>query len=130
MALHMTSLRDPKLDCVHLLAELGAEQHFEITYVDIEERTVVGDIQCLVQISTMPVAVCHGAGHDQTSANNSAARNCLEYLKIMVKKSTNTQGAAVSPKNTQSAQQQDKPPAKTSTAPNPGAAKNGTKKSK
>jgi len=44
--------------------------------------------QCLVQISTMPVAVCHGVGVDQSAANNIAARNALEYLKIMVKKPT------------------------------------------
>ena len=36
----------------------------------------------------MPVAVCHGVGGDQSAANNAAARNALEYLKIMVKKST------------------------------------------
>ena len=36
----------------------------------------------------MPVAVCHGTGVDQAAANNVAARNALEYLKIMVKKPT------------------------------------------
>jgi len=88
LALVRTSLRDPKLDCVRLLGELSAEQNFDVTYVDIEERNATGDVQCLVQISTMPVAVCHGTGVDQSAANNVAARNALEYLKIMVKKPT------------------------------------------
>jgi len=87
LALVRTSLRDPKLDCVRLLAELSSEQNFDVTYVDIEERNANGEVQCLVQISTMPVAVCHGVGGDQSGANNAAARNALEYLKIMVKKS-------------------------------------------
>ena len=83
LALVRTSLRDPSLDCVRLLAELSAEQNFDVTYVDIEERTANGEVQCLVQISTMPVAVCHGTGGDQSAANNVAARNALEYLRIM-----------------------------------------------
>jgi len=86
LALVRTSLRDPKLDCVRLLAELSTEQNFDVTYVDIEERNANGEVQCLVQISTMPVAVCHGTGVDQSAANNVSARNALEYLKIMVKK--------------------------------------------
>ena len=88
LALVRTSLRDPKLDCVRLLGELSTEQNFDVTYVDIEERNANGEVQCLVQISTMPVAVCHGTGVDQSAANNIAARNALEYLKIMVKKPT------------------------------------------
>jgi len=88
LALVRTSLRDPKLDCVRLLGELSTEQNFDVTYVDIEERNATGEVQCLVQISTMPVAVCHGTGVDQAAANNVAARNALEYLKIMVKKPT------------------------------------------
>ena len=35
LALVRTSLRDPKLDCVRLLAELSNEQNFDVTYVDI-----------------------------------------------------------------------------------------------
>ena len=58
LALVRTSLRDPKLDCVRLLGELSTEQNFDVTYVDIEERNATGEVQCLVQISTMPVAVC------------------------------------------------------------------------
>lgn len=97
-SLHRHSLRDPKLDCVRLLAELSNEQHFEITYVDIEEKTASGEFQCLVQLSTMPVAVCHGSGPDQSTANNRAARNALEYLKIMTRKSVASEAHPSDPK--------------------------------
>ena len=90
LALHRTSLQNPNLEYVKLLAELGHEQMFDVTYVDIEEKTSSGEEQCLVQLSTMPVAVCHGSGPDQAAANHNAARNALEYLKLMTKRSIGT----------------------------------------
>jgi RISC-loading complex subunit TARBP2 len=88
LALHRSSLREINLDYVRLLAELGQEQGFEITYVNIEERSASGENQCLVQLSTLPVAVCYGVGQNQATANNDAARHALNYLKLMTKKST------------------------------------------
>jgi len=88
LALHRSSLNAPNFDFVRLLAELGQEQSFEITYVDIEERSASGELQCLVQLSTMPVAVCYGTGQTQAAANNDAARHALNYLKLMTKKSS------------------------------------------
>ena len=70
---------------VKILADLGQEQQFEVTYVDVDEKTDSGEVQCLVQLSTLPVAVCYGVGEDITSANNDAARNALNYLKMMTK---------------------------------------------
>ena len=52
-----------------------------------EERSASGDHQCLVQLSTLPVAVCYGTGQTQPAANNDAARHALNYLKLMTKKS-------------------------------------------
>ena len=54
-----------------------------------------------MQLSTLPVAVCYGVGDDITSANNDAARNALNYLKMMTKNkaitcSTTTSDAATS----------------------------------
>lgn len=57
-----------------------------MTYVDIEELSNSEHYQCLVQISTMPVGVCHGSGPTPTDAKRQAAQNALEYLKIMTKK--------------------------------------------
>ena len=67
------------------MVDLGQEQQFEVTYVDVDEKTDSGEVQCLVQLSTLPVAVCYGVGEDITSANNDAARNALNYLKMMTK---------------------------------------------
>nr|AFA41504.1 tar RNA binding protein-like protein [Laodelphax striatellus] len=71
---------------VQFLQEIASEQQFEVTYVDIEEKTITGKCQCLVQLSTLPVAVCHGQGGTSKEAQTEAALHALEYLKIMTKK--------------------------------------------
>lgn len=45
-----------------------------------------GQHQCLVQLSTLPVAVCYGTGASVKEAQSAAAHNALEYLMIMTKK--------------------------------------------
>ena len=45
-----------------LLEEIANEQHFEVTFVDVEEMSKRGLYQCMVQLSTVPVAVCFGNG--------------------------------------------------------------------
>jgi RISC-loading complex subunit TARBP2 len=69
-----------------LLHEIATEHQFEVTYVEIEEKTISGNYQCLVQLSTLPVAVCPGSGLSSKEAQTDAAKNALEYLKIMTKK--------------------------------------------
>lgn len=71
---------------MQFLHEIASEHQFEVTYVDIEEKTYSGNSQCLVQLSTLPVAVCQGSGESSQDAQSSAAHNALEYLKIMTKK--------------------------------------------
>ena len=44
-------------DYVGMLSELGKEQKFEVTYVEVEEKNDEDQTQCLVQLSTLPVAV-------------------------------------------------------------------------
>lgn len=80
-----TCLNDKSVDFVQMLHEIATEQRFEVTYVDIDEKSISGRFQCLVQLSTLPVAVCHGSGNTTLEAQASAARNSLEYLKIMTK---------------------------------------------
>lgn len=53
--------------------------------MDIEEKTYTGHFQCLIQLSTLPVAVCQGSGITSKDAQSQAARNALDYLKIMTK---------------------------------------------
>lgn len=81
-----TPLNNKDFNFVQFLQEIATEQSFEVTYVDIEERSMTGLCQCLVQLSTLPVAVCQGAGMTSKDAQSSAAQNALEYLKIMTKK--------------------------------------------
>ncbi|XP_013106419.1 interferon-inducible double-stranded RNA-dependent protein kinase activator A homolog isoform X3 [Stomoxys calcitrans] len=81
-----TCLKSPKIDYIKLLAEIANENQFEVTYVDIEEKTFTEQFQCLVQLSSYPVGVCHGSGPTPGDAQKMAALNALEYLKIMTKK--------------------------------------------
>lgn len=39
--------------------------------------------QCLVELSTQPATVCHGAAPSRDGARSHAARNALQYLRIM-----------------------------------------------
>ena len=66
-----------------------------MTYVDVDEKTDSGEVQCLVQLSTLPVAVCYGVGEDITSANNDAARNALNYLKMMTKTNSTAEDSSL-----------------------------------
>lgn len=84
--LQTISLSSLNLNFVQMLQDIAQEANFVVTYVDIEELSVSGQHQCLVQLSTMPVAVCYGTGGSMKEAQASAAHNALEYLKIMTKK--------------------------------------------
>lgn len=48
-----------------------------------EERSLSGLCQCLVELSTQPITVCHGCASSTDAARASAAHNALQYLKIM-----------------------------------------------
>lgn len=78
-------LSNPSLNFVKLLQDIATESNFSVTYVDIEEKSITGELQCLLQLSTLPVAVCYGTGATSEQAQSSAAYNALEYLKIMTK---------------------------------------------
>ncbi|XP_030761627.1 interferon-inducible double-stranded RNA-dependent protein kinase activator A homolog B-like isoform X2 [Sitophilus oryzae] len=80
------NLKKKDFDYVKFLQEIGKEQSFEVTYVDVEEKSFIGKSQCLVQLSTLPVAVCYGCGETLADAQADAAHNALEYLRIMTKK--------------------------------------------
>lgn len=48
-----------------------------------------GCFQCLVQLSTLPVAVCYAIGKTVDEAQANAAKGALEYLRLMTKKTHN-----------------------------------------
>lgn len=87
LELHETSLYEDSedLNFVTLLEEISKEQHFEVTYVEIEEPSKKGRFQYLVQLSTIPVAVCFGDGSTSEEAQEASALNALDYLKLMNK---------------------------------------------
>ncbi|XP_075447904.1 RISC-loading complex subunit TARBP2 isoform X2 [Ascaphus truei] len=66
-----------------LLQDLSEEQSFQISYLDIDERSLSGRYQCLVELSTQPTTVCHGSSTTRDAARANAAHNALQYLKIM-----------------------------------------------
>ncbi|XP_068123279.1 RISC-loading complex subunit TARBP2 isoform X2 [Hyperolius riggenbachi] len=66
-----------------LLQDLSEEQSFQISYLDIDERSLSGLYQCLVELSTQPTTVCHGSAATREAARANAAQNALQYLKIM-----------------------------------------------
>ncbi|KAM8800462.1 RISC-loading complex subunit TARBP2 isoform 4-T4 [Rhynchonycteris naso] len=69
--------------CCSVLSELSAEQAFHVSYLDIEELSLSGLCQCLVELSTQPATVCHGSATTREAARGEAARRALQYLKIM-----------------------------------------------
>lgn len=71
---------------VKFLKDLAEEQKFAVTYVELDEPVEGGGVMSLVQISSMPVAVCNGFGNNLDAANNEAAKSALLYLKMMTKK--------------------------------------------
>jgi len=72
-------------DCVARLEDIASEQHFEATFVDVEERSKRGLYQCMVQMSTVPVSVCYGQGDCPDSARQNAAQDALDYLQLLIK---------------------------------------------
>ncbi|EPY82964.1 RISC-loading complex subunit TARBP2-like isoform 1 [Camelus ferus] len=69
--------------CCSVLSELSEEQAFHVSYLDIEELSLSGLCQCLVELSTQPATVCHGSATTREAARGEAARRALQYLKIM-----------------------------------------------
>ncbi|XP_041057427.1 interferon-inducible double-stranded RNA-dependent protein kinase activator A homolog A-like [Carcharodon carcharias] len=81
--LKRSPLSIPNTDYTQMLAEVMEEQGFDVSYLDIDELTVNGQYQCLAELSTRPVTVCHGTGISRGNAHNDAAHNALQYLKIV-----------------------------------------------
>jgi len=73
------------MDCVEVLEQIGKEQNFAVTFVGVENISKRGKYQCMVQICTDPIAVCFGEGGDAALAKEAAARDALDYLKLMTR---------------------------------------------
>lgn len=46
----------------------------------------IGEYHCLLQIASLPVAVCFGTGKTKEEAKISSARNALNFIQLMSKK--------------------------------------------
>ncbi|XP_072274496.1 interferon-inducible double-stranded RNA-dependent protein kinase activator A isoform X2 [Pyxicephalus adspersus] len=84
--LKKSPLSIPNTDYVKMLTEVAEEQGIRVSYLDIGELSANGQFQCLAELSTNPVTVCHGTGLICGNAHNDAAHNALQYLKIMAGK--------------------------------------------
>ncbi|KAK6166285.1 hypothetical protein SNE40_023018 [Patella caerulea] len=81
--LHKNSLNVPNTNYCQMLQEIAEVQRFEVSYFDIKEPSNSNQHQCLVQLSSMPVAVCQGTGPSTDEAHANAAHNALQYLRFM-----------------------------------------------
>lgn len=93
-----------KADGERVLQEIATEQCFTVTYVDIEEKSTTDKFHTIVQISTVPVAVCYGVGDTEQESKADAAFNGCMYLKLMThnpraKKPDGSEGASTNGKN-------------------------------
>ena len=75
-------------NCFEFLEEIAKDQKFEVTWVEIEARTEDGEVQVILQLSQLPVAVCYGTGKDINEAKQKASRGALEYLRLMTKRTS------------------------------------------
>ena len=93
-----------KADGERVLQEIATEQCFTVTYVDIEEKSTTDKSHTIVQISTVPVAVCYGVGDTEQESKADAAFNGCMYLKLMThnpraKKPEGPEGASTNGNN-------------------------------
>lgn len=72
-------------ESVRFLEQIASEEDLSVTFFPLEEKSKRGLCNCLVQLSTVPVAVCYGTGQSEAEAKKSAAFNALKYLQIMTK---------------------------------------------
>lgn len=62
--LQHTSLLNRNANYAATLKALASELKFDVRFIEIDEPTIDGESQCLVQLTTLPVAVCFGVGVD------------------------------------------------------------------
>lgn len=78
-------LKDQTQDYMRMLVELGKEQKFVVACVQEKHDDL---IMCLVQLNTVPVAVSCAIGTELKTVEKNAARDMLNYLKMLTTPST------------------------------------------
>lgn len=79
----IAKVNESALDPIMQLHEYSAQHQFSVAFLDIKERSTMGLVQCFARLTTLPVSVLNGEGPTLQDAHNHAARNALQYLKIM-----------------------------------------------
>ena len=80
---HINLTESVDINCIEVLEEIGYDQQFIMTYVDVENVSKRGLYQCIIQLCLVPVAVCFGEGENRGLAREAAAMDALNYLKLM-----------------------------------------------
>lgn len=71
-------------EAIGILNRIAEEHRFRVAYTDLDPKRTDGKYHCLVQLSTMPVAVCYGEGKTREAAQQGAAFCALHYLRTGV----------------------------------------------
>lgn len=79
----ISQVNETAQDPIIQLHEYSVQHQFSVSFLDIKERSTCGLVQCFVRLTTMPVSVLNGEGATAQDAHTHAARNALQYLKIM-----------------------------------------------
>jgi len=78
--LQTINLTEKRNDFMNILKEVGKQEKLKVTCV--EEK--IGNLaQCLIQLNTIPVAVSGGIGNNFEEVQEVAARDMLNYLKML-----------------------------------------------
>merc|ERR1712179_495884 len=78
--LQTTNLKEKRNDFMNILNEVGKKEKLVVTCV---EEKIGNLVQCLIQLNTIPVAVIGGIGNDFEEVQAVAARDMLNYLKML-----------------------------------------------
>jgi len=78
--LQTTNLNEKRNDFMNILNEVGNQEKLVVTCV---EEKIGNLVQCLIQVNTVPVAVSGGIGYDFEEVQEVAARDMLNYLKML-----------------------------------------------
>nr|CAB3266815.1 RISC-loading complex subunit tarbp2-like [Phallusia mammillata] len=65
-----------------LLDSLAKDHNFEVIYKDIDCKTIKGQQQCIIELTTQPLSVVHGCGDSLWEAYSSAASSALYFIKL------------------------------------------------
>lgn len=73
----------PDYSYIATLTNVALDQDFDINFIPIKERGFSGKYYCLVQLGSVPLAVCFGSAATPEEAKEESAHNALLFLKVL-----------------------------------------------